>query len=152
MEIKRIHPYVESADPAVARDFYVGVFELKVATEEPVLCLLSAQVPSTQLIITPREMDTPKADFGIDVGDGAAVDVAHERARAMGMRIVYPLTNEPWGVRRFFVEDPDGTSSTSSHTSTASRPEAPLAQPSEPHAPHAPSVRRCCAVRAERRR
>jgi hypothetical protein len=26
----------------------------------------------------------------------------------MGMRIVYPLTDEPWGVRRFFVEDPDG--------------------------------------------
>lgn len=25
-----------------------------------------------------------------------------------GLRIVYPLTDEPWGVRRFFVEDPDG--------------------------------------------
>jgi hypothetical protein len=22
---------------------------------------------------------------------------------------VYPLTNEPWGVRRFFVKDPSGT-------------------------------------------
>lgn len=108
MNIRRIHPYVESADPVVARDFYVGVFGLKVAMEEPVLALLSPQVPSAQLIITPRGMGTPRADFGIDVGDGGAVDVAHERARAMGMRIVYPLTNEPWGVRRFFVEDPDG--------------------------------------------
>jgi len=108
MDIKRIHPYVESADPAVARDFYVRMFGLTVAMEEPVLALLSAQVPSAQLIITPRETGTPRADFGIDVGDGAAVDVAHERAQAMGMRIVYPLTNEPWGVRRFFVEDPDG--------------------------------------------
>jgi catechol 2,3-dioxygenase-like lactoylglutathione lyase family enzyme len=108
MDIKRIHPYVESADPEVARDFYVGVFGLKVGMEEPVLALLSPQVPSAQLIITPRGTETPHADFGIDVGDGAAVDVAHERACAMGMRIVYPLTNEPWGVRRFFVEDPDG--------------------------------------------
>jgi catechol 2,3-dioxygenase-like lactoylglutathione lyase family enzyme len=108
MDIKRIHPYAQSADPEVARDFYVGVFGLKVAMEEPVLALLSPHVPSAQLIITPRGMETPKADFGIDVGDGAAVDVAHERARAMGMRIVYPVTNEPWGVRRFFVEDPDG--------------------------------------------
>ena len=108
MEIKRIHPYVEAADLQVARDFYVGVFGLKVAMEEPVLGLLSPQVPSAQLIITPQGTETPHVDFGIDVGDGAAVDVAHERVRAMGMRIVYPLRNEPWGVRRFFVEDPDG--------------------------------------------
>jgi catechol 2,3-dioxygenase-like lactoylglutathione lyase family enzyme len=108
MNIRRIHPYVETAAPEVARDFYVGVFGLKVAMEEPVLGLLSPQVPSAQLIITPRGTETPRADFGIDVGDGDAVDVAHERALAMGMRIVYPLTNEPWGVRRFFVEDPDG--------------------------------------------
>jgi catechol 2,3-dioxygenase-like lactoylglutathione lyase family enzyme len=108
MRIKRIHPYVESANPAVARDFYVGVFDLDVAMEEPVVGLLSPQAPSAQLIITPRETEMPRADFGIDVGDGAAVDVAHERACAKGMRIVYPLTNEPWGVRRFFVEDPDG--------------------------------------------
>jgi uncharacterized glyoxalase superfamily protein PhnB len=26
-----------------------------------------------------------------------------------GLRVVYPLTIEPWGVRRFFVEDPSGT-------------------------------------------
>lgn len=25
-----------------------------------------------------------------------------------GLKIVYPLTNEPWGVRRFFVADPNG--------------------------------------------
>jgi catechol 2,3-dioxygenase-like lactoylglutathione lyase family enzyme len=108
MDVKRIHPYVESADPAVAREFYVGVFGLEVAMEEPVLTLLAPQVPSTQLIVTPRGMETPQPDFGIDVGDGSAVDTAHERVRAMGMRVVYPLTNEPWGVRRFFVEDPDG--------------------------------------------
>lgn len=26
-----------------------------------------------------------------------------------GLRVVYPLTDEPWGVRRFFVEDPGRT-------------------------------------------
>ena len=30
-------------------------------------------------------------------------------AQQRGEEIVYPLTDEPWGVRRFFVEDPDGT-------------------------------------------
>ena len=108
MEIRRILPYVESADRGVARDFYVGVFGLEVAMEDPVLGLRSPQVASAQLIVTPQGMETPQPDFGIDVGDGSAVDVAHERACAMGIRIVYPLTNEPWGVRRFFMEDPDG--------------------------------------------
>ncbi len=85
------------------------MFGLKVAMEEPVVTLVSGDVPSAQLIITPRDTGmSPRADFGIDVGDAAAVDAAHERACAMGMRIVYGLTNEPWGVRRFFVEDPDG--------------------------------------------
>ena len=41
----------------------------------------------------------------IEVAD---VDVVHAEARRRGDRIVYPLTDEPWGVRRFFVEDPDG--------------------------------------------
>ena len=30
--------------------------------------------------------------------------VATER----NLRIVYPLSDEPWGVRRFFVADPNG--------------------------------------------
>jgi predicted enzyme related to lactoylglutathione lyase len=29
-------------------------------------------------------------------------------ARAAGHEIVHPLTDEPWGVRRFFVRDPHG--------------------------------------------
>jgi len=33
----------------------------------------------------------------------------HKRAVEAGLEIVYPLTDEPWGVRRFFVVDPNGT-------------------------------------------
>jgi predicted enzyme related to lactoylglutathione lyase len=36
------------------------------------------------------------------------VDAAYAEARAAGYEIVYPLTTEPWGVRRFFVRAPDG--------------------------------------------
>ena len=28
--------------------------------------------------------------------------------QARGYSIVYPLTDEPWGVRRFFTRDPQG--------------------------------------------
>jgi predicted enzyme related to lactoylglutathione lyase len=38
----------------------------------------------------------------------ADVDTAYGRARELGYEIVYPLTDEPWGVRRFFVRDPHG--------------------------------------------
>ena len=36
------------------------------------------------------------------------VDAAHAEARARGYEIVHPLTDEEWGVRRFFVRAPDG--------------------------------------------
>jgi catechol 2,3-dioxygenase-like lactoylglutathione lyase family enzyme len=54
-------------------------------------------------------MENPQPHFGVDVGDPGAVDAAHEEALRLGLRVVYPLTDEPWGVRRFFVEDPGGT-------------------------------------------
>jgi uncharacterized glyoxalase superfamily protein PhnB len=36
------------------------------------------------------------------------VNAAYESAVRLGAEIVHPLTDEPWGVRRFFVRDPDG--------------------------------------------
>jgi uncharacterized glyoxalase superfamily protein PhnB len=43
--------------------------------------------------------------MSIEVDD---VDAAYEEALRRELRIVYPITDEPWGIRRFFVEDPDG--------------------------------------------
>ena len=45
----------------------------------------------------------PVPALSIEVDD---VDLYHARATALGFEIVYPLTNEPWGVRRFFTRDP----------------------------------------------
>lgn len=36
------------------------------------------------------------------------VDAALAEARERGYEIVHPLTDEPWGIRRFFVRSPDG--------------------------------------------
>ena len=36
------------------------------------------------------------------------MDEVYERARAAEAEIVYPLTEEEWGLRRFFVRDPNG--------------------------------------------
>lgn len=36
------------------------------------------------------------------------VDAAYAEAQHRGYDIVHPLTDEPWGIRRFFVRSPDG--------------------------------------------
>jgi len=44
-------------------------------------------------------------DVSIEVED---VDAVHAKAVERGYEIVHPVTDEPWGVRRFFVRDPNG--------------------------------------------
>ncbi len=44
-------------------------------------------------------------DVSIEVDD---VDAVYERAVAAGAEVVYPLTDEEWGLRRLFVRDPNG--------------------------------------------
>ncbi len=107
--VTRIVPYADGSDITASRDFYVEALGLQVAMEDPVLGLSSAANPKAQVIIPPPGMEEPRPRFGVDVGDPAAVDAAHEDAVRRGLRVVYPLTDEPWGVRRFFVEDPGGT-------------------------------------------
>jgi len=105
----RIHPYPSGRDISSSREFYVGVLGLEVAMEDPVLCLRSPVNPSAQVILEPPGFEDPQPALGVELGDPDAVDAAHAAAVRRGLRVVYPLTDEPWGVRRFFVEDPGGT-------------------------------------------
>jgi len=108
MTIRRIHPYVETNDLEASRSFYTEVFGLEVAMQTPVMGLQAPDLTCAQVIVCPHGFESPQPDFGIDVGDPEAVDRAHARVHDRGLRVVYRLTDEPWGVRRFFVEDPDG--------------------------------------------
>ena len=54
-----------------------------------------------------RDATSPE-DSVISVHVGNDVDEAYAEAQRRGYEIVHPLTDEPWGVRRFFVRDPDG--------------------------------------------
>jgi catechol 2,3-dioxygenase-like lactoylglutathione lyase family enzyme len=109
MGVRRIVAYAGGDDAAASRDFYVEVLGMRVAMEDPVLDLQSPDEPAAEVIIGAQEMQEPKPSFGIDVGEPAAVDAVHAEAVRRGLRVVYPLTDEPWAVRRFFVEDPGGT-------------------------------------------
>jgi catechol 2,3-dioxygenase-like lactoylglutathione lyase family enzyme len=60
---------------------------------------------SVQLVT--RDATAPD-DSVISVHVGAGVDEAYAEAERRGYEIVYPLAEEAWGVRRFFVRAPDG--------------------------------------------
>jgi catechol 2,3-dioxygenase-like lactoylglutathione lyase family enzyme len=66
---------------------------------------------SAQVSLVSGDMTAPEdSAMTVHVAD---VEGVYARARELGYEIVYPLTDEPWGVRRFFVRDPTGTSLTS---------------------------------------
>ena len=109
MAVTRIVAYAAGGSIAASRDFYVDVLGMRVAMEEPVLNLQSPANPTAEVIIGAQEMQDPQPSFGVDVGEPASVDAAYAEAVRRGLRVVYPLTDEPWGVRRFFVEDPGGS-------------------------------------------
>ncbi|WP_217913780.1 VOC family protein [Miltoncostaea marina] len=105
----RVIPYADGRDPTASRAFYTDVLGFEVAMEEPVLGLTSPAERAAQVLIPPAGFEDPQPRFGVDLGSPEAVDAAHDAALRRGLRVVYPLRDEPWGVRRFFVEDPGGT-------------------------------------------
>lgn len=109
MPIPRIVPYLESSDFAAVKDFYVDALGLEVGMElGDFLGLDSPDNPSAQIVVAAAGVEEPQPSFGIDVGEPAAVDAAHAAALERRLEVVYPLTDEPWGIRRFFVRDPTG--------------------------------------------
>jgi len=109
--IRRAIPVVVTGDPQGSRSFYEDFLGFRVAMEhDGFLMLTSRSVPTTQVILAwpdANAMDpqVARVDMSIEVQD---VDAAHADALARGLEIVYPLTDEPWGIRRFFVREPSG--------------------------------------------
>ncbi len=61
---------------------------------------------TAQLTVMSEDATAPVSpDVSIEVED---VDAVHAKAVERGYEIVHPVTDEPWGVRRFFVRDPNG--------------------------------------------
>ena len=66
----------------------------------------SPQNPTAQIILMDEDAGAPvRPDLSVEVDD---VDTAYDAVRRRGAEIVHPLTDEEWGVRRFFFRDPDG--------------------------------------------
>jgi catechol 2,3-dioxygenase-like lactoylglutathione lyase family enzyme len=107
MAVRRIVPDFQAQDPAAGREFYAGVLGLEVAMDHGWIVTFAAPGnPAAQISVMREDASAPvHPDVSIEVDD---VDAAHAAALERGCEILHPLTDEPWGVRRFFVRDPNG--------------------------------------------
>jgi catechol 2,3-dioxygenase-like lactoylglutathione lyase family enzyme len=96
------------ADIEAARSFYADYLGLDVEGFNLgwVAHLRSSDGGACVQLVT-RDARSPE-DSVISVRVGDDVDEAYVEAQRRGYEIVYPLTDEAWGVRRFLVRAPDG--------------------------------------------
>jgi len=107
MAIERIVPDLHAEDPAAGRGFYADVLGLEVVMDHGwIVTYADPANPRAQLSVMREDASAPvRPDVSIEVDD---VDAAYAAAVRLGHEIVHPLTDEPWGVRRFFVRTPQG--------------------------------------------
>ena len=103
----RAVPNLTSTSPRDSAAFYGAILGLRVVMDQGwIVTLADPERSQVQLSLMSHDATGPTvAAASIEVTD---VDAAHAAALAAGAEIVHPLTNEPWGVRRFFVRDADG--------------------------------------------
>jgi catechol 2,3-dioxygenase-like lactoylglutathione lyase family enzyme len=94
-------------DFEASRRFYETVLGLEVVMDLGwVITLAAPDNPAAQITLLKRDATAAvNPDISIEVDD---VDAAYAAAQRMGCEVLHPLTDEPWGVRRFFVRDPGG--------------------------------------------
>jgi len=105
--VRRIVANVAAKSVAEVGKFYADLFGLEVVMDHGwIVTLASGEKAITQLSVASEGgSGTPVPDISIEVDD---VDAVYARSKARGCEIVHEITDEPWGVRRFYVRDPTG--------------------------------------------
>jgi len=106
MGVRRIKPNILSERFEESRSFYNDVIGLAGGGGLDWILFFGTDQPEVQLSVMKLDIKAQlHPDVSIEVDD---VDDVYERARNAGAEIVYPITDEEWGLRRFFVRDPNG--------------------------------------------
>jgi predicted enzyme related to lactoylglutathione lyase len=107
MRAKRIMANLRVADVDAAKTFYTDYLGL--SNEEFnmgwVARYTSPDGAANVQLVTEDASAPEDSVISVHADD---VDAAYEEAQKLGYEVVYPMTTEPWGVRRFFVRAPDG--------------------------------------------
>lgn len=108
MKVLRIVPNVAAADIEATKAFYRDLFDLDIIMDLGWIATLAPSATMTAQLSVASEggSGTPVPAISIEVDD---VEEAYARARNGGHEIVYGITDEAWGVRRFYIRDPAGT-------------------------------------------
>jgi catechol 2,3-dioxygenase-like lactoylglutathione lyase family enzyme len=106
MSISRVVPNIRSERFDECRTFYVELLGFEVAMDMGwIMTFVSPSNPTAQISVLRNDATAPVVpQLTVEVAD---VDAVHAEAVRRGLEIVYPLTDESWGVRRFFVIDPN---------------------------------------------
>ncbi|MGO4559732.1 VOC family protein [Rhizobiales bacterium 3FA27D7] len=107
MTVKRIVANIATADTATARRFYGDVLGLDLVMDHGWIATYGSNERMTVQISFAEQggAGTPVPDLSIEVDD---VDTVLAGMKQAGFAVEYGPTDEPWGVRRFFVRDPFG--------------------------------------------
>jgi catechol 2,3-dioxygenase-like lactoylglutathione lyase family enzyme len=107
MGVKRIVANIAAADVSDARKFYGDILGLNELMNHGWIVTYGATTKMDVQISFASEggSGTAVPDLSIEVDNVTAIYNAMKNA---GFRIEYELTNEPWGVKRFYVRDPFG--------------------------------------------
>lgn len=107
MRIRRVVPDISSDDLTASRAFYEDFLGFEVGMDMGwVLNFVAPDNPTAQVIVIRQDQTADvNPEMTIEVDD---VDSVHALAGDLGYELVHPLTDEPWGMRRFFVRDPNG--------------------------------------------
>jgi catechol 2,3-dioxygenase-like lactoylglutathione lyase family enzyme len=104
--VRRAVPNISSDRPAETRQFFVDLLGFGMAMDLGwVQTLTSPSNPTAQVTIIAND-DPAAPGISIEVDD---VDAVHDRATDLGLEISYALRDEEWGVRRFMLREPSGT-------------------------------------------
>lgn len=115
MQLVNWYPIIITERMSACRDFYVAHLGFSVTFEASWFTLLSTSDQSASIaFMTP---DHPSAPPGPETfsGKGMCIELQVEDAKgafetftANGLEVTYPLTDEPFGQRRFGFHDPAG--------------------------------------------
>ncbi|WP_406437721.1 VOC family protein [Streptomyces sp. NBC_01613] len=106
MAVRRVMPVLQSDAAQENREFYGLLGFEEVMDLGWIITLASPTTPAAQVSLMTADRTAPVTpDMSVEVDD---VDAVHAVVRDSGAEIVHPLQDEEWGVRRFFVRDPDG--------------------------------------------
>lgn len=105
--VKRIVANIKTEDLSKGNLFYQDILELDILMDHGWIKTLGTDEKATVQISFAQQggNETEVPDLSIEVDN---VDEIYDKMKKAGFKIVYDITNEDWGVRRFFVKDPFG--------------------------------------------